>query len=476
MQKEMDREQLLKEAAAAREILRRKAAEGDVWSFLLYMDTPFFSRRPFLKKIACAFQRLHDKYADGKVWKLAVSMPPRAGKSYTTTLFITFMIGRFPRESVMRNCCTATLYDTFSRATLRIMKSDKFAKVFPKVKLREGYQNIGGWAVEDAIMSSYFGAGVGGSVIGHGATMLAITDDLYRSLEDAMSETINNSIISWKSAVHDSRLSYKTCVLDIGTRWRKCDVLGILEEQGKYDEIVRIPALDENDRSFCEEVKTTEQYLEMRETLDRVIWAAEYQQSPVDSVGLLYDRPFRTYDGNPPDATYMKTYMICDPSDTGKDSLCTLVIADRPDGCYVRDILHTQDNADITIPKVAEMCKIWSVDECFIEKNSMGRIFMVDVERISRISKNYKTQFTAFHTKLNKDVRIFTRAVEVNNLLIFPHDWANRWPSFYREVTNRSREGGETHDDAPDACTMAIEHRPYNNFDINWSALKNKLI
>ena len=39
------------------------------------------------------------------------------------------------------------------------------------------------WNVEGARQVSYFGGGVGGTVIGFGASMLAMTDDLYKSLK-----------------------------------------------------------------------------------------------------------------------------------------------------------------------------------------------------------------------------------------------------------------------------------------------------
>lgn len=58
------------------------------------------------------------------------------------------------------------------------------------------------------------------------------------------------------------------CSIDIGTRWSATDVLGRMEEMGKYDEIIRIAALDENDCSFCEDVHTTEYYHELREETD----------------------------------------------------------------------------------------------------------------------------------------------------------------------------------------------------------------
>ena len=112
-----------------------------------------------------------------------------------------------------------------------------------------------GWSLEAARQVSYFGAGVGGTVIGFGASMLAMTDDLYKSLEDALSDTNNEKVWSWKQGTHDSRIEGNCCSIDIGTRWSATDVLGRMEEMGKYDEIIRIAALDVNDCSSCEDVK-----------------------------------------------------------------------------------------------------------------------------------------------------------------------------------------------------------------------------
>ena len=175
----------------------------------------------------------------------------------------------------MRNCCSDTLYNKLSYDTRDIVRSSRFKEVFPDVKLRGDKQNVHGWSLEAARQVSYFGAGVGGTVIGFGASMLAMTDDLYKSLEDALSDTNNEKVWSWKQGTHDSRIEGNCCSIDIGTRWSATDVLGRMEEMGKYDEIIRIAALDENDRSSCEDVHTTEYYHELREETDDSIrnWA-----------------------------------------------------------------------------------------------------------------------------------------------------------------------------------------------------------
>lgn len=116
VKKKSKREILIRKAKAAT-ILRKRIAKKDFWAFCLYYDPKFFSKRLFLKKVAEAFMRVYSSYSAGIIYRLAVSMPPRAGKSYISSLFIAWMYGHFPEESVMRNCCSDTLYNKLSYDT-----------------------------------------------------------------------------------------------------------------------------------------------------------------------------------------------------------------------------------------------------------------------------------------------------------------------------------------------------------------------
>ena len=149
-----------------------------------------------MKEIADAFQDIEE----GKIKSLSVSLPPRAGKSYITTLFCAWTLGRNPSESVMRNTCTATLYLKFSYDVRNVVKSDQFKDVFPDIRLSDDKSNLNGWNTNHAKMVSYFGAGVGGTIIGFGASKVAITDDLYRGMEDALSDTVNDRIHQWTTS------------------------------------------------------------------------------------------------------------------------------------------------------------------------------------------------------------------------------------------------------------------------------------
>ena len=179
---------------AVLQILRFELCRRELWEFCKYYDKEFFESRLFLREIATAFQEIEEN----KIKSLSVSMPPRAGKSYMSSLFCAWTIGRNPERSVMRNTCTATLYLKFSYDVRNIVKSDKFKQVFPNVQLSDDKANLQGWNTNKAKQVSYFGAGVGGTIIGFGADNIAVTDDLYTGLEQALSDTQNDRIIQWK--------------------------------------------------------------------------------------------------------------------------------------------------------------------------------------------------------------------------------------------------------------------------------------
>ncbi len=104
----------------AYDLLKRELSRRELWTFCMYIDPEFFSKRTFLKDIADGFQAIEDK----EIKSLAVSMPPRSGKSYITSLFCAWTIGRNPERSVMRNTCTSTLYQKFSY-DVRALKHNK---------------------------------------------------------------------------------------------------------------------------------------------------------------------------------------------------------------------------------------------------------------------------------------------------------------------------------------------------------------
>lgn len=431
--------------AEARKLIRQEASRRFFWNWCLYYDYPFFSQRLFLKEIADAFQDVEE----GRIKSLSVSMPPRAGKSYITSLFCAWTLGKTPTESIMRNTCTATLYLKFSYDVRAIIKSDKYSEVFDVV-LSDDKKNLQGWNTNSARMVSYFGAGVGGTIIGFGATKIAITDDLYRGLEDALSDTKNERVIQWKEATHDSRMESGCARIDIGTRWSISDVIGMSMERGDYDKSIVVSALTDDDKSFCESVMTTEEYLEKRDKTAKEIWLAEYQQQPVDIGGKLFgdidvitEEEFKSLKG---ELSGCLAYV--DVADQGTDYLASIVVAVIGEKMYVVDYIYTRDNTDITIPLVASMLNKWNVSYCRVESNSMGAMFSRELQRQS------KTKILQVVNATNKMTRIIMQsAYIINNFVWIKYNKNPHSIQFLEAMYSFSKEGKNKNDDAPDCAS-----------------------
>ena len=426
-------------------IILRKYAEQELsrrsfWKFCIYYDSEFFAGRLFLKEIADALQDIEE----GKIKSLSVSMPPRAGKSYVTSLYCAWTLGRNPRESVMRNTCTNTLYLKFSYDVRAIVRSIKFKEVF-KVRLAGDKSNLGGWNTDSAKMVSYFGAGVGGSVIGFGASKVAITDDLYRGLEDALSDTVNDRILQWKEATHDSRFESGCARVDIGTRWSIRDLIGTQVEAGIYDKSIIVAALTPDNKSFCEAVLTTEEYLDKKKKTSSEIWLAEYMQEPVDMQGRLFSdlsfispANYHSLTNNNGDHASEGHIAYIDVADQGKDYTAMAVGSIIGDKVYIVDVLYSNRNTDMTMPQAAALLKKYDVKYCRVESNAMGAMFARQLQKMT------SARILQVHNSTNKMTRIIMHS-----------------------VLRFSKEGKNKNDDAPDCLAglaMFIPSMFRNNF------------
>ena len=413
----------------------------EFWRFCLYYDEPFFKSRLFLREIAKAFQELEEN----KIRSLSVSMPPRAGKSYITSLFCAWTLGRNPSESVMRNTCTATLYLKFSYDVRAILKSDKFQKVFPTIKMSDDKANLNGWNTNKSKQVGYFGAGVGGTIIGFGASNIAVTDDLYTGLEQALSDTQNDRIIQWKEATHDSRFESGCKRIDIGTRWSLNDVIGRQMNDGIYDKSIVIPALI-NNHSFCESVMTTEEYLTKKKRTEPSIWEAEYMQSPVDIKGRLFNdlKTIPLTDFNSIKDTIQGCIAYCDVADQGADYTAFAILAVSNTDFYLVDYVFNKSNTDVTLPLIAQKLNQWNVAYCRVESNSMGAMFSRNLQ------KEVKTKILPVHNSTNKITRIIMQSVWIQQRMIFVNNGTPECELFIQNVLHFSKEGKNKNDDAPD--------------------------
>ena len=418
--------------------LKIALAQNDFWGFCVYIDYDFFYSRPFFWDVAQLFQQVVNEYRQGRSISVAVSMPPRAGKSYITSLFAAYWLAQFPELSVMRNCCTGSLYQKFSYDTRNIIRSAKFQELFPHIEMQGDKQNLDGWNLTTSKQVGYFGAGVGGTIIGFGAN-LAITDDLYKSMQDALSSNTNAFVKLWKESAHDSRKEKNCPEIYIGTRWTLDDVIG--DVAAKCDSVISIPALV-NDQSFCEDVKSTAEYLDIRDNISRSVWMAEYMQNPLSIEGLLlpFDvLQFADFSDKP-----LFSFAIGDPADTGGDKYSMPFIevhqVDNKVLFYVKDVIHSTYGIEANTSRIIDRAKDNQTEQIFIESNGVGLAAVLLLKKII----NESVKITPFPSTVNKEVRILSHYEFVQSSFIFSkkqYETNQEYKVFIQDLTSYTKIG-----------------------------------
>ena len=442
-------------------------ARTNFYSFCTYTDASFFTvRKPHLKTIADAFQEI----AEGIITELAVSMPPRAGKSYITSLFCAWMLGKYKDGSVMRNSYAAKLAEKFSKDIRDgIIPSEKYKKVFPTIIARGAVDN---WMLNNRTQPAYFCAGVGGPITGFGCKTIAILDDPIKNIEEALSETVIENVWNWYTSTHLSRLETGCPEIHIATRWTKKDPIGRLTDP--YSEaykpnmkVINIPALNDAGETFCEEVKTTAEYLDIKRITEEFIWEAEFMQCPIESKGLLFPveslNRFTIKDlaTKKPDGIVGFT----DTADKGEDYLCSVIGKRFGEHTYITDVIFTQDGVEITEPLVATQIIDTKADVMEIESNNGGYGYARNVRALIR-GKSPCSVITR-NTTTNKETRIMMSAGYVKEYFYFRSDYepGSNYDKYMRQMTSYIRLGKNKHDDAADCTTFLAERTKYRLFE-----------
>lgn len=447
----MSREALVQQLKLLKE-RRRRLAKTNFWAFCLWMDYSFFiDRQSFIEEIADAFQGVFDK----KIHRLGVSLPPRGGKSYTTSLYTAWTLGRRRGGAIMRNTHTARLSTKLSNDIKIIMHLPLYQEVFGYIPFVKDAADE--WIIQGAKTGvSYFCAGVGGAISGYGCNEVAIIDDSVKDVEQAMSDLQLDKIYNWYVGVHLQRIEKNTPEIHIGTRWSKYDIMGRTEAMNKYDHMIKIPALV-NGETFCPAVKTTEQYLEQKNMLPENIWEAELMQQPIELKGTLY--PLQNLKRFTMDEIKNQQpegiLAVCDTADEGSDSLCSPVGLLYGEKVFITDVIFTTAPIEETQPLVAAQLDRNKVQRAKFESNNGGKGFALAVKGLI----SGRTMIEWKQTVTNKHTRILMQSPNVKENIYFRSDikQGSQYWRFLDELTKYRTAGGNKHDDAADGVTMLSE-------------------
>lgn len=449
---------------------RKYLSRQSFWEYCKTRAPDFYiDGRTHLEKICETLQALYEGRLlneDGVPYEnMIMNIPPRHGKSRTLIHFCEWVLGDRQENRIITASYNEDLATVFSRYTRDGISEEKvypheivYSDIFPGVKVKKGDSSYRQWALEGQHFN-YKGAGLGGSITGKGGNIL-IVDDPIKNAAEAQNENALDKQWQWFTDTFLSRQEQTDRSIKIVnmTRWSKKDICGRILDGKRASEwyVLMMPAMDDEGNMLCPELLNRKNFDALADFMDEAILNANYYQQPLDLKGRLY-KAFKTYDGDLPTFKVIQNYT--DTADEGDDYLCSIVYGVTFDNeAYILDVLYTKAPMEETEPATAKILYDNKVNHAYIESNGGGRGFARSVEKIlmEKYNSNY-TYIEPFHQSNNKIARILSNSTWVMNHIYFPINWKDKWPDYYKAMTEYQREGKNAHDDAPDATTGVAE-------------------
>ena len=418
---------------------------------------------------------------NGKITKLIINIAPRYSKTELAVKnFISMGLAINPSSKFIHLSYSDDLAHDNSEEIRDIVKSIEYQSLFPYVSIKKDSDSKKKWSTTEG--GGVYAVATGGQVTGFGAGAVDEEKELEDEIESIETSTFAGAIViddpikpedalsdikrdrvnnRFETTIRNRVNSRNTPIIIIMQRLHEDDLCGYLQRIEPDDwTVLSIPCIS-RDKNGNEvplwEFKHSLEELHKIERANPFVFDTQYMQNPTPIEGLMY-REFQTYDAIPYyKDSERKNYT--DTADTGADYLCSICYVDTPIGNFITDVLYTQKPMEYTEPKTAEMITRNVTDWVDVESNNGGRGFARNVEKQCREMGNTKTFINWFCQTDNKQVRIFTKSADVNNMTFFPVGWERKWPEFYNAITKYRKEGSNSHDDAPDALTGCFEKR-----------------
>lgn len=378
--------------AAARELLIREAAAGDLIAYSQAIEIP---GRPIsadadewiyapVETGVADHHRLMMRALEHTMLtpmgRLILLFPPGSAKStYGSVVAPTYAMGRWPGYRIILGSYGDELARKHGRKARQICRSARFQGIFEtSIPSDRGAANE--WALANG--SEYMSAGILGGVTGNRANGIVI-DDPIKGRQEADSETIRARV---KEEFQDSfrtRLLPNGWIVIIQTRWHEDDLAGsilpedyagesgaILCRDGQVWNVLCIPAKAE--RADDPLGRAPGEYL-WPEWFPREHWAqferdprtwnALYQQRPAPLDGSFFKSEWlRPYPGRIPPRDRLRLYGGSDyatKDGSGDFTVHGVIGMDEDNRMILLDLWREQTNSMVWVEKRCEMVQAW---------------------------------------------------------------------------------------------------------------------
>lgn len=219
-----------------------------------------------------------DAVERGEIDRLAISMPPRHGKSETVTVrYPVYCLERRPADNVLVTGYNTQFARKFGRRS-RNMAAERGLLAEDKTASDE-------WATTGGGL--HMARGVGSPPTGTGFSRIVV-DDPIKNREEADSLTSRDKAWDWYSEDLYSRLEPGGAMIMVATRWHHDDVMAraIASEPGRWT-VLNLPAINEAGEALWPE-RYDVPALERIRGINPRAFEALYQGNPTPREGALF--------------------------------------------------------------------------------------------------------------------------------------------------------------------------------------------
>jgi len=279
--------------------------------------------------------------------------------------------------------------------------------------------------------------------------------------QEKVTRVLFNTILSRKN-------SKDTPIINIQQRAGINDITAeLLNHFGTSDKVLNLVMPVVRDGKPLWEYKHSLEDIEALKTSPKTshVFETQYMQNPIPAKGLLFPvtelRRFSMDQLNKEDIEAVHSYT--DTADEGKDFWCTGFAENIRQDIYLTDVIFTQENSDVCIPRLASAINDKKIPWSRVETNREGRLVIKLLRQI--VKDIYEIQ--GIWSKGNKHTRILVTAGLVKKYCLFRNDYEpnSEYDLFMRQLTTYAKDGSTKKDDAPDMLaglmkliTMSLDH------------------
>lgn len=238
-------------------------------------------------------QEAYEKFKQGISSYIMVNLPARHGKSdIISRRFPPWVLINNPSLQIMEGCATASLSSKMSYDARKCFEN--YSHLYG-TKNEKDFNTKTSWITIQG--GGMHASGLGGTVVGHGADILIIDDNL-KNRREAESQLIRDRV--WESFQSDfmTRLAPVHIVIIVSTRWHEDDLEGrILDknnpESDQYNkdfpvfERLVYPAQNEDGTFLFPERFENSYYIANKNFLGTYGWQSQAMQEPTGRVGNI---------------------------------------------------------------------------------------------------------------------------------------------------------------------------------------------